>query len=303
MAFATAKITELPLRNALIRASSGSGQSSLHLLFASPTPPRRRPRALERRCFCQSLRTTNPRDASSSHGRSGGKPHSAPWLNKWPPPPPSPPNRETDEESPGEVADSDSRGEAERRYSGNDRGQNAIERIVLRLRNLGLGSDDEEEGDEEEGEGEFGAARPTGEERLGDLLRREWIRPDSFLEEDEREEDDAGLLPREKEGKGEVKVEEKVAGGMKRSVKAPTSAELTIEDEELRRLRRTGMYLRERISVAKAGITQAVLEKIHDKWRKEEVVRLKFHEVLAHDMKTAHKVVEVGPSSEIKLPL
>ncbi|KAK3440453.1 hypothetical protein EUGRSUZ_B00725 [Eucalyptus grandis] len=282
MAFATAKITELPLRNALPRASSGSGRSSLHLLFASPTP-------LERRCFCQSLRTTNPRDASSSHERSGGKPHSAPWLNKWPPPPRE---REIDEESPGEVAGSDSRGEAERRYSGNDRGQNAIERIVLRLRNLGLGLDDEEEGDEEEGEGEFGAARPTGEERLGDLLRREWIRPDSFLEEDEREEDDAGLLPWEKEGKGEVKAEEKVVGGMKRSVKAPSLAELTIEDEELRRLRRNGMYLRERISVAKAGITQAVLEKIHDKWRKEELVRLKFHEVLAHDMKTAHEVVE-----------
>ncbi|KAL3748785.1 hypothetical protein ACJRO7_009941 [Eucalyptus globulus] len=168
MAFATAEITELPLRNALPRASSGSGQSSRHLLFASPAPPRRRPPALERRCFCQSPRTTNPRDASSSHGRSGGKPHSAPWLNMWPPPPPSPqPTGEIDEESPGDVAGSDSRGEAERRYSGNDRGQNAIERIVLRLRNLGLGSDDEEEGDEEEGGGRIRsrAADRRGEAR------------------------------------------------------------------------------------------------------------------------------------------
>ncbi|KAI6683399.1 hypothetical protein NL676_029312 [Syzygium grande] len=284
MAFATAKITELPLRSALPRAAtSGSGGgSSLHLLFASPKPPR--PRALDRRCLCHSLRTTNPQSAGSSRGRSagGGKPHSATWLNKWPPPPPPPPpSREVDEESPGNVAGSDSRGEVEPRYSGNDRGQNAIERIVLRLRNLGLGSDDgEEEEGEEEGEGEFRAAPPTGEERLGDLLRREWIRPDSFLEEDEGGgEDDAGLLPWEKEGMG-------------RSVKAPSLAELTIEDEELRRLRRMGMYLRERISVAKAGITQAVLEKIHDKWRKEELVRLKFHEVLAVDMKTAHEVVE-----------
>ncbi|XP_056175164.1 CRM-domain containing factor CFM3, chloroplastic/mitochondrial [Syzygium oleosum] len=293
MAFATAKITELPLRNALPRAaSSGSGGSSLHLLFASPKPPPPRPCALGRRCLCQSLRTTNPQSAGSSRGRSGGggKPHSAPWLNKWPPPPPS---REVDEESPGKVAGSDSRGAVEPRYSGNDRGQNAIERIVLRLRNLGLGSDDgeEEEGEEEEGEGEFRAAPPTGDERLGDLLRREWIRPDSFLEEDEGGgEDDAVLLPWEKEGKGDV--EEKAVGGRKRSVKAPSLAELTIEDEELRRLRRMGMYLRERISVAKAGITQALLEKIHDKWRKEELVRLKFHEVLAVDMKTAHEVVE-----------
>lgn len=77
-------------------------------------------------------------------------------------------------------------------------------------------------------------------------------------------------------------------------MKAPTLAELTIEDEELRRLRRNGMYLRERINVPKAGLTQDVMRKIHDKWRKDELVRLKFHEVLATDMKTAHEIVEVS---------
>jgi RNA-binding protein YhbY len=54
------------------------------------------------------------------------------------------------------------------------------------------------------------------------------------------------------------------------------------------------MFIRERISSPKAGITNAVLENIHDRWRKEELVRLKFHEVLAHDMKTAHEIVEVN---------
>ncbi|KAM1728314.1 hypothetical protein ACFX12_018827 [Malus domestica] len=34
-----------------------------------------------------------------------------------------------------------------------------------------------------------------------------------------------------------------------------------------------GMVLRERISVPMAGITQAVLEKIHDTWRKTELLR------------------------------
>ncbi|KAH0929635.1 hypothetical protein HID58_015362 [Brassica napus] len=38
------------------------------------------------------------------------------------------------------------------------------------------------------------------------------------------------------------------------------------------------MYLRVRINIPKAGLTQAVMEKIHDTWRKEELVRLKFHE-------------------------
>lgn len=155
-----------------------------------------------------------------------------------------------------------------------------------------MGSDDE---DGEADEGDVGldgqdAMPPTGDEKLGDLLQREWIRPDCVLAEEQS--DDGTALPWERgeDGNGE----EEVRGMRQRRVRAPTLAELTIEDEELRRLRRMGMFLRERISIPKAGLTQAVLEKIHDKWRKEELVRLKFHEVLAHDMKTAHEIVEVG---------
>ncbi|KAG2265814.1 hypothetical protein Bca52824_072893 [Brassica carinata] len=65
---------------------------------------------------------------------------------------------------------------------------------------------------------------------------------------------------------------------VKKRARAPSLAELTIEDSELWRLRRDGMYLRVRINIPKAGLTQAVMEKIHDTWRKEELVRLKFHE-------------------------
>lgn len=157
---------------------------------------------------------------------------------------------------------------------------------MLRLRNLGLGSDDE---DKNEGEVESGDTMPvTGDEKLGDLLQRDWVRPDSMLIEDEDEDD--MILPWER---GEERQEEEGDGRLKRrAVRAPTLAELTIEDEELRRLRRLGMTIRERINVPKAGITQAVLGKIHEKWRKEELVRLKFHEALAHDMKTAHEIVE-----------
>lgn len=132
----------------------------------------------------------------------------------------------------------------------------------------------------------------TGDEKLGDLLRREWVRPDTILAERERNDEDEMKLPWERSDDEAEKSEGEVGVLRKRRVKAPTLAELTIEDEELRRLRRMGMYLRERINVPKAGITQAVLEKIHDKWKKEELVRLKFHEVLARDMKTAHEIVE-----------
>lgn len=77
-------------------------------------------------------------------------------------------------------------------------------------------------------------------------------------------------------------------------MKAPTLAELVIEESELKRLIRQGMEMRERVSVPKAGVTQPILEKIHQAWRKSELVRLRFHEELAHNMKMAHQIVEVS---------
>ncbi|XP_064996778.1 CRM-domain containing factor CFM3, chloroplastic/mitochondrial-like [Musa acuminata AAA Group] len=190
---------------------------------------------------------------------------SAPWLQQWAPPDPSP-----------------SPPSPERKPAEPDAGRGgAIERIVYRLRNLGLDSDD----DEYEGES---TNEPTlcGDERLGELLERSWNRPDKSL--------DMGrmLLPWEREDHGGFAKEKDGRDAKRKRVRAPTLAELTIEDSELRRLRRLGIMLRERITVPKAGVTQAITEKIHDAWRKSELVRLKFHETLANDMKTAHELVE-----------
>ncbi|CAM8915481.1 unnamed protein product [Rhodiola kirilowii] len=202
------------------------------------------------------------------------------WINKWPQS-----SSTSTEQGKVVVVVPDSGG----KYVDKDPGQSAIQRIVLRLRNMGLGSDDEDgDGDEDEEDALESVSPPrvkvSGDEKLGDLLKRDWIRPDAMLLE--------VVFPWDRnDGKIQQVVEE--GGKVKRKVvKAPTLAELTIDDGELRRLRRIGMTLRERISVAKAGVTQAVVEKMHDKWRNEELVRLKFHESLAHDMKTAHELVE-----------
>ncbi|RWW15230.1 hypothetical protein BHE74_00006672 [Ensete ventricosum] len=195
------------------------------------------------------------------------QPPSAPWLQQWAPPDPSP-----------------SPPPSERKPAETDAGRGgAIERIVYRLRNLGLDSDDDEDKRESTNE-------PTlsGNERLGELLGRSWNRPDMSL--------DVGrtLLPWEREDHGGFAEVDDGRDAKRKRVRAPTLAELTIEDSELRRLRRLGIMLRERITVPKAGVTQAIAEKIHDAWRKSELVRLKFHETLANDMKTAHELVEVG---------
>ncbi|KAL8465870.1 hypothetical protein ACS0TY_035113 [Phlomoides rotata] len=274
MALSTARLTEFPP----------------HLL-STFSFPRRKPPHFHRllfKPFYSSLRSTRlPKTPSEKPNASETR---STWIKKWPshPPPAPPPRSKLGSKKP------------EPKPESTRAGTTAIDRIVLRLRNLGLGSDDEEQ--EDEG-GEVGIDNADfnnlddstkaefGDEKLGDLLKRDWVRPDTFLVENEESDDDE-LLPWERGVSEDAETSEGNVGGKKRPMRAPTLAELTIADEELRRLRRMGMTLRERVSVPKAGTTGAVLEKIHQKWRKCELVRLKFHEELAHDMKTAHEIVE-----------
>ncbi|KAJ4827217.1 hypothetical protein Tsubulata_040205, partial [Turnera subulata] len=264
MSFAAAKFTELPLR------------TSYHSLFSSSTPKKPTLHSLKKPFTASSSSSIN------TNTRRNPNP-TAPWIAKWPrdtPPAESQPNGRPKPTSPPPPPDKPARP------------RNAIDRIVLRLRNIGVGSDDEADGEGTETEAKGGDFAPlSGEERLGDLLKRDWVRPDKILSDDEESDDDVAL-PWEREDVGTEGEVWDAAMMRKRRVKAPTLAELTLEDVELRRLRRLGMLVRERITIPKAGLTKEVMEKIHKKWRKEELVRLKFHEVLAHDMKTAQELVE-----------
>ncbi|XP_014505604.1 CRM-domain containing factor CFM3, chloroplastic/mitochondrial [Vigna radiata var. radiata] len=143
-----------------------------------------------------------------------------------------------------------------------DNTTNAIERIALRLRNLGLASADHADDD--------------------DFLRREWLRPDEvLLPWDKREGEE--FEEHEEQQKEKLK---------KKNANAVTLAEKTLEEEELRRLRTLGMSLKEKVTIPQAGLTRAVLDKIHRQWSNCELVRLKFHELLAQNMKLAHQIVE-----------
>lgn len=283
MAFSTSKLTELPLRSSI--PLSSQSPSLKFLLFSSPSSA---PKASFHILKPFSSLRTNQNPHHQLPKPRTPSPSSAPWLNNWTSP--NPPVTEEVKKSDRNDKFDEKQTEPRTRYLDKEsKGHNAIERIVLRLRNLGIGSDDEEEEEKNELDAQD-SMLVSGEERLEDLLRREWIRPNTILSDDK--EDDDSMLPWEREE--QEREERKSAGIKRRTMKAPTLAELTIEDEELRRLRRNGMYLRERINVPKAGLTQAVLQKMHDKWRKEELVRLKFHETLACDMKTAHELVEVS---------
>ncbi|PPD80959.1 hypothetical protein GOBAR_DD22109 [Gossypium barbadense] len=69
-------------------------------------------------------------------------------------------------------------------------------------------------------------------------------------------------------------------------------AERMIPEHELRRLRNIALRMVERTKVGAAGITQALVEHIHERWKLDEVIKLKFEEPLSLNMKRTHEVLE-----------
>ncbi|KAI3944177.1 hypothetical protein MKW98_016407 [Papaver atlanticum] len=69
-------------------------------------------------------------------------------------------------------------------------------------------------------------------------------------------------------------------------------AEKSIPEVELKRLRNVGLRMQMRIKVGAAGVTQALVEYIHEKWKVDEVVKLKFEGPPVLNMQRTHDVLE-----------
>ncbi|KMS96826.1 hypothetical protein BVRB_8g199040 [Beta vulgaris subsp. vulgaris] len=69
-------------------------------------------------------------------------------------------------------------------------------------------------------------------------------------------------------------------------------AEKLVPEHELKRLRNVALRMKERIKVGAAGVTQVLVEEIHDKWKIDEVVKLKFEGPSMLNMKRIHDVLE-----------
>lgn len=74
----------------------------------------------------------------------------------------------------------------------------------------------------------------------------------------------------------------------------PTVAELTIPPEELKRLRREGVRLEKRLKIGKAGITEGIVNGIHERWRRSELVKIKCEDLCRMNMKRTHEILEVN---------
>ncbi|KAM5552014.1 hypothetical protein ABKV19_026741 [Rosa sericea] len=70
------------------------------------------------------------------------------------------------------------------------------------------------------------------------------------------------------------------------------SAEASLPEHELKRLRNVYLRMLERTKVGAAGITQGLVDAIHEKWKVDEVVKLKFEEPLSLNMKRTHGILE-----------
>ncbi|KAK3429864.1 hypothetical protein EUGRSUZ_E01353 [Eucalyptus grandis] len=85
---------------------------------------------------------------------------------------------------------------------------------------------------------------------------------------------------------------ESVSAAVSKSRKHVDLAERAIPQLELRRLRKIALRMVERMKVGDAGITQALVDSIHEKCREDEVVKLKFEGPQSLNMKRTHETLE-----------
>ncbi|XP_015691488.2 CRM-domain containing factor CFM2, chloroplastic [Oryza brachyantha] len=72
----------------------------------------------------------------------------------------------------------------------------------------------------------------------------------------------------------------------------PSAAELALPRDEMRRLQGVGIRLRKRIKVGKAGVTEGIVNGIHERWRNAELVKIRCDDVSAMNMKRTHEILE-----------
>lgn len=95
-------------------------------------------------------------------------------------------------------------------------------------------------------------------------------------------------------GSGSIELPWRMEQDGKRTKRSNTElAERVVPDHELKRLRNIALRMLERIKVGEAGITEALVESIHKKWKVDEVVKLKFEGPHSVNMKRTHEMLEV----------
>ncbi|XP_056841945.1 CRM-domain containing factor CFM2, chloroplastic-like [Raphanus sativus] len=172
--------------------------------------------------------------------------------------------------------------------------QSAIQRIADKLRSLGFA---EEETNPHDSTPTTSCQNPPGEifvplpnqlpiHRVGHTIDTSWSTPSYPVPKP----GSGTAISRYHELKRVWKKEKAVE--RKDAEKVPSLAELTLPPGELRRLRSDGIRLTKKIKIGKAGITEGIVNGIHERWRTREVVKIFCEDISAMNMKRTHDVLE-----------
>lgn len=77
------------------------------------------------------------------------------------------------------------------------------------------------------------------------------------------------------------------------SENVPTMAELKLPPAELRRLRGLGIAVKQKLKIGKAGITEGIVNGIHERWRRTELVKIVCEDLCRLNMRRTHDLLEV----------
>lgn len=217
------------------------------------------------------------------------------WIEKWNETHqqirPKPPRAVLDYRN-SESGNQPSSSYANRNGGDNNSGGSTMERIVEKLKKFGYMDDVGSEGKEDKGERviEKGSVEDIFYVEEGMLPNpRGGFSPDSPLGVEGVFGGNGGEMrfPWEKP---KEKVE-KEGGSMRRRSKT-SLAELTLPESELRRLRNLTFQKKHKTRIGGAGVTQEVVDMIHERWKTSEIVRLKIEGAPALNMKRMHEILE-----------
>ncbi|OWM83136.1 CRM-domain containing factor CFM3, chloroplastic/mitochondrial isoform X2 [Punica granatum] len=103
---------------------------------------------------------------------------------------------------------------------------------------------------------------------------------------------DFGGVSNDYAGGGSVELPWRSEGDGRKKRSNTELAERIIPEHELKRLRNVALRMLERTKVGDAGITEALVASIHEKWKVDEVVKLKFEGPQSMNMKMTQEILE-----------
>ncbi|XP_028771145.1 CRM-domain containing factor CFM2, chloroplastic [Neltuma alba] len=176
--------------------------------------------------------------------------------------------------------------------------KSAIQRIAEKLRSLGYAEDSHSskpEGDSapNNSAGEIFVPLPQQlpKYRIGHTIDSSWSTPENPVPQPGT----GTAIVRYNELTSEVEKQKKLEKELrknKKEEKVPTLAELSLSRGELRRLTTLGIQMKQKLKIGKAGITEGIVNGIHERWRRSEVVKIFCEDISRLNMKRTHELLE-----------